>query len=211
MQPPGPRKQPRQARARLTVGRILDAARDLVAEDGVAALTTNHVADRAGVNIATLYQYFPNKEAVLDALLAQYADDLVRALDAVLSALPDEAGIEDSTRAWTLGGMAWFRQTRGVLPGLLQAAGGAPVLPALASMEHRLTEAMRRFLMRRRERLDVANLDAAVYVAFHAATSVLVRHLLQPGWMTDAEIVEELVRLMTRYFGAGAPPREGTQ
>lgn len=211
MVPSAPRKTPRQARARLTVQRILDAARDLVAADGVAALTTNHVAERAGVNIATLYQYFPNKAAVLDALLAQYADELARALDAVLAALPDDAGIEQSTRAWTLGGIGWFRQTRGVLPELLQAAGSTLALPALAGMEHRLTESMRRFLVRRRDRLAVPNLDAAVYVAFHAATSVLVRHLLQPGWMTDAEIVDELVRLMTRYFGAGAPPREEAQ
>ena len=82
-------------------------------------------------------------------------------------------------------------------------AGGSNLLnlPSLKRMENRLIEAMRRFLVRRREQLDVPNLDAAVYVAFHAAASVITRHLLQPDWLRDEEIVEELVRLMLRYFG----------
>lgn len=196
------RRQPRQARAQLTVQRILAAARALVADQGVEALTTNRIAEAAHVNIATLYQYFPNKEAVLDALLENYAAEMAAGLDALLASLDDSAGIEDSTRAWTLGSMQYFRQTQGVLPALMRAGGGMPLaLPSLRLMEHRLMEAMRRFLVRRRAQLDVPDLDAAVWVAFHAAASVISRHLLEPGWLRDEEVVEELVRLTMRYFG----------
>lgn len=196
------RKQPRQARARLTVQRILAAARDLVAADGVDALTTNRVAEAAHVNIATLYQYFPHKEAVLDALLGVYLEEMVAALDQLLGSLDDNASLEDSTRAWTLGSMLYFRQTQGVLPELMRAGGGNLMgMPSLKLMEHRLMEAMRRFLARRRAQLDVPDLDAAVYVSYHAASAVISRHLLEPDWLRDEEIVEEIVRLMLRYFG----------
>lgn len=196
------RKQPRQARARLTVQRILAAARDLVAADGVEALTTNRVAEAAHVNIATLYQYFPHKDAVLDALLGVYLEEMVVALDRLLGSLDDNASLEDSTRAWTLGSMLYFRQTQGVLPELMRAGGGNLVgMPSLKLMEHRLMEAMRRFLARRRAQLDVPDLDAAVYVSYHAASAVISRHLLEPDWLRDEEIVEEIVRLMLRYFG----------
>ncbi len=196
------RKQPRQARARLTVERILAAARELVAADGVDALTTNRVAEAAHVNIATLYQYFPHKEAVLDALLGVYLEEMVAALDQLLGSLDDNASLEDSTRAWTLGSMLYFRQTQGVLPELMRAGGGNLVgMPSLKLMEHRLMEAMRRFLARRRAQLDVPDLDAAVYVSYHAASAVISRHLLEPDWLRDEEIVEEIVRLMLRYFG----------
>lgn len=204
------RKQPKQARAQQTVQRILAATRELIVAHGVAALTTNRIAEAAHVNIATLYQYFPNKEAVLDALLASYMGEMATALDALLASLDDAASIEDSTRAWTLGSMLYFRQTQGVLPELMRA-GNSAGLPALQRLEHRLLAAMRRFLMRRRAQLDVPDLDAAVYVAFHAAAAIISRHLLAPDWLRDEEIVEELVRLMLRYFGVkpGVVPGSG--
>lgn len=195
------RKHPKQARAQLTVQRILAAARELIAAQGVEALTTNRIADAAHVNIATLYQYFPNKEAVLDALLESYMGEMATALDALLANLDDAASIEDSTRAWTLGSMLYYRQTQGVLPELMRGGGDPLSLPSLKRLENRLMEAMRRFLMRRRAQLDVPDLDAAVYVGYHAAAAVISRHLLEPDWLRDEEIVEEVVRLMMRYFG----------
>ncbi|MFQ5478311.1 MAG: TetR/AcrR family transcriptional regulator [Candidatus Binatia bacterium] len=66
-----PRKSPIQRRAVETHGRILDATARLLDELGVDALTTNAIANRAGVNIATLYSYFPNKFAVVTALASR--------------------------------------------------------------------------------------------------------------------------------------------
>jgi len=60
-----PRKQPKQERATATVDAILQAAAYILIRDGWEALNTNKVAKRAGVNIASLYQYFPNKQAIV--------------------------------------------------------------------------------------------------------------------------------------------------
>ena len=79
-------RKPRQERAQHKVELILEAAIRLVDKGGVAALTTNAVAETAGVSIGTLYQYFPNKEAILEAL----ADREMAALSArVLAVLED--------------------------------------------------------------------------------------------------------------------------
>ncbi|NLU73397.1 TetR/AcrR family transcriptional regulator [Streptomyces sp. HNM0575] len=67
-----PRKQPRQIRAELTRERILTAAAHVFAEFGYAAGTTNRIAERARVSIGSLYQYFPNKDAVLAELLTRH-------------------------------------------------------------------------------------------------------------------------------------------
>src|SRR3569833_2023390 len=69
-----PRKQPRQVRAELTRQRILTAAAHVFAEHGYAAGTTNRIAERARISIGSLYQYFPNKDAILAALLARHLD-----------------------------------------------------------------------------------------------------------------------------------------
>jgi AcrR family transcriptional regulator len=59
------RRSPRQARSRATYDAILEAASQILERDGPSAFNTNAVAERAGVSIGTLYQYFPDKEAVL--------------------------------------------------------------------------------------------------------------------------------------------------
>jgi AcrR family transcriptional regulator len=68
-----PRKRPTQARARARVELILDATAMLLERDGYDALTTNAIAQAAGVNVASLYQYFPNKQAIMAALAQRMA------------------------------------------------------------------------------------------------------------------------------------------
>jgi AcrR family transcriptional regulator len=63
-----PRKRPRQERSRATVEAILQAAAYILVERGWEALTTNAIARRAGVNIASLYQFFPDKQAIVAEL-----------------------------------------------------------------------------------------------------------------------------------------------
>uniref|UniRef100_A0AAU3H8F8 TetR/AcrR family transcriptional regulator n=1 Tax=Streptomyces sp. NBC_01401 TaxID=2903854 RepID=A0AAU3H8F8_9ACTN len=69
-----PRRKPRQVRAELTRERILTAAAHVFAEYGYAAGTTNRIAERARISIGSLYQYFPNKDAVLAELLVRHID-----------------------------------------------------------------------------------------------------------------------------------------
>ncbi len=67
------RRTPRQPRSEATVDAILEAAFQLLEADGIEALTTNHIAERAGVSIGTLYQYFRGKQAILAALAQRRA------------------------------------------------------------------------------------------------------------------------------------------
>lgn len=59
------RKQPKQARSTELVAVILEAALHVLAEEGAHRFTTTRVAERAGVSVGSLYQYFPNKAAIL--------------------------------------------------------------------------------------------------------------------------------------------------
>lgn len=78
-----PRKTPRQTRAVDTQARILEAARRVFAKRGYAAGTTNRIAEEASVSIGSLYQYFPNKDSILAALvrdhIAEGAEELALA------------------------------------------------------------------------------------------------------------------------------------
>lgn len=65
---------PKQARARETFDRILDAAADLLTEQGIEGLNTNEVASRAGVNVSTLYRYFDDKYDLVEGLLTRFSE-----------------------------------------------------------------------------------------------------------------------------------------
>lgn len=69
-----PRRKPRQVRAELTRERILTAAAHVFAEHGYAAGTTNRIAEHARISIGSLYQYFPNKDAILAELLVRHIE-----------------------------------------------------------------------------------------------------------------------------------------
>src|SRR5678816_2616402 len=68
------RRTPMQARGQATFDRILDATAQLLEKVGTDALTTNLIAKAADVNVATLYQYFPNKQAVLLSLFERQSE-----------------------------------------------------------------------------------------------------------------------------------------
>jgi AcrR family transcriptional regulator len=75
-----PRKKPIQSRSTATVNAILDATIQVLLRVGKERLTTTRVALRAGVSVGTLYQYFPNKSALLQAVLKRHLDEVTTAV-----------------------------------------------------------------------------------------------------------------------------------
>lgn len=80
--------EPKQDRARAALTRILDAGREILAADGLPALTTDEIARRAEVNIATFYKYFANREGLLGYLALQFSDMQTRSLLDCIAGLP---------------------------------------------------------------------------------------------------------------------------
>ena len=78
-----PRKSPVQARSAASVDAILEATIQVLLLVGKEQLTTTKVALRAGVSVGTLYQYFPNKGALLRGALKRHLDDVMGALERV--------------------------------------------------------------------------------------------------------------------------------
>ncbi len=78
-----PRKSPVQARSAASVDAILEATIQVLLQVGKERLTTTKVALRAGVSVGTLYQYFPNKSALLKAALKRHIDEVTEAIELV--------------------------------------------------------------------------------------------------------------------------------
>src|SRR5689334_4963443 len=76
-----PRKTPRQARSAATVEAIFEATIQILLKGGAPQLTTTRVAERTGVSVGTIYQYFPHKQALLYAVLQQHLEKVAEAIE----------------------------------------------------------------------------------------------------------------------------------
>jgi len=87
------RRNPKQARAQGTANAVITAAEQLLGEVGYARASTNVIARRAGVSVGSLYQYFPNKEAVFRAVIQRHSSEVkptvLRTLDALANSRRD--------------------------------------------------------------------------------------------------------------------------
>ncbi len=128
-----PRKEPSQERSARLVAAILEAAVRVLERDGAAAFTTVRVAERAGVSVGSLYQYFPNKESILFRLQREEWAATGRLLDGIFR--DDRLGAAERLRAAMI---AFFRTEYDEAP-LRRALGDAAPLyrNAPEASEHR--------------------------------------------------------------------------
>ena len=78
-------REPKRERGKLRVAALMDAGAGVIAERGYGAATMTEIAARAGASIGSLYQFFPSKEVLADALLKRYGERMASALDAVVA------------------------------------------------------------------------------------------------------------------------------
>lgn len=94
-----PKKRPVQRRSRETYEALVESCTGLLAERGYARTTTNHIAERAGVNIASLYEYFPGKDAIVAAVAARMVERVLARLGRGAVRVM-EGGEDRAVRAW---------------------------------------------------------------------------------------------------------------
>jgi AcrR family transcriptional regulator len=198
-----PRKHPRQRRSRDTVDVVLEAAAQLFTREGLGT-TTNRIAERAGVSIGTVYQYFPNKHALLRALAERHIVEACRQLDTVFAQLRREDPPFDTAMRAILDVIVAVHRDRPALHALMhRLAPRSPAdLEALRAMEEHITGEVEYHLRRTERGGDDPALTAQT--VFHAVDAhvhrVLTRHTLD---------VDHLQDLVQRLLPAPATPEVG--
>jgi AcrR family transcriptional regulator len=197
-----PRKEPRQARARETVDAILKAAIHAFATHGYAGTTTNLVAERAGVSVGSLYQYFPHKSAILAALHQRHTAPVAEVVAHALARFADPSmSLEDGFR----GLIAELRRIHEANPELTRVVSElAPQVEglelSLRKQEETSAVAVEAIL---RARSDVRPGDRRVMAhVLREATESMTRwlqHDLPPG-LDRAAAAAEVARLLSAYL-----------
>ncbi len=193
-----PRKLPQQDRSKFTVDVILTATAHILTEAGYAKASTNRIAERAGISIGSLYQYFPNKESLVTALRARHVSNMMAVIE---SKLRDHFDAPIAV----------------VLPEIVKASIAAHALaptlhkvlheqvPRLSGTEseNRMIELLRTYLAKQCDCVQPQNLDSLVFVierTIEALTHAAVierSDLLQDGQL-EPEISEMLLSYVTQ-------------
>lgn len=196
------RKGPKQQRSKVTVSAILDGTVRVLEQEGSDAATTSRIAEVAGVSVGTLYQYFANRDAILDALQDREFDRASEMMGRILAH----------------GAYATDREVaRAVIEGLLELHGAAPTLHRLLVVEglrvtptervqafdNRIISLVRSFLNLANVRIRRKNLDAAAFVVYQAVRASMLACLLErPPGLDSETLVDEITDLVMRYLAA---------
>ena len=203
--PENKRRLPRQARAAQTVASIVEASAQILEKGGLAAFTTNAVAECAGVSIGTLYQYFADKNALLMALARQ---EMEAALGEVGRALQGEGdpSLEGRVRAMVRAIVHAFRGRQRARKAIVQAllallaqGNGIELIAPVAAFIARAGETVGRGpnpLVRPLTREQAFVVSRALMGVVRAAV------LEEQPFLASRSFEDEIVRMIVAYLGA---------
>ncbi|MDP1823490.1 MAG: TetR/AcrR family transcriptional regulator [Archangium sp.] len=199
-----PRKKPLQRRSREMVEVLVDATTRVLLKDGYEACTTNRVAEVAGVSIGSVYQYFPNKESLVVAVMERHQAQLQAAMVERLSQLGD-ADLSTAVHAM-MGAMLEVQRLQPRLHRvLLEQVPRIGALRRLHELNNEYAPMIEAWLEAHRGELGITSPSVAAYVLIGAVEGVLQRVLMEkPGWLELGLLQEHLTRLVLSYLAPTA-------
>jgi AcrR family transcriptional regulator len=173
------RRRPVQARSREMVDRVLEAATRVLATRGYAGMSTNRVAEAAGVSVGSLYRYFADKDEIVRELRERSTADLLGDLTETMSravSLPTRDAIRQVLGS-LVSGLQRHRPLMSALVNEVPLGAQSNVLP---EVERQLAHFTRMFVATHAPHLDPAEADARIYLAMGVALSTCLRIALDP-------------------------------
>lgn len=203
-----PRKQPRQARAELTRQRILTAAAHVFAEYGYAAGTTNRIAERARISIGSLYQYYPNKDAILAELLIRHLD----AGSAAIRGRQDEEqpdSFEEIIRGFVRAVIENHLDDPQLLRVMMEHGPRSPELLEKVTRHERERVAYTQELLESHPEVRVEDTHVAARLVVSTVELLVHQLIAAPGSIDTTRLENELVAMLTRYVTAAPGGADG--
>ena len=201
-----PRKLPTQARAKARIQRVLDATQAILNRDGPAAVTTPAIAAESGVSVGSIYQYFPNKEAII---LALYEARLTHIRQVASDAMDDGEG---DWRAFFRKWIARVKAEEEAVAYGLSMSAAFEQFPKLAEIEPLHAEQMAEGVVAQLKQFgsdwpDEALFDLAIYAYYLDAATWRYWTAAEARLPQGVDrLIETIITVLAPAMDGGAPP-----
>jgi AcrR family transcriptional regulator len=193
-----PRKLPKQERSQATVEAILTATTRILTERGYDQFTTNRVAELAGVSIGSLYQYFPNKEALIFALGEHHANEMVQLAQHHLEGLEDSS-IPEVLRQIVKAALAAHAVNPKLHRVLHEQIPRSEVMRQLD--EAKMEKLLQSFLAQRCDQLQPKNIDLTVFIVGRTIKTLIHGAMIdRPELLKNGELEQEIITMLSSYL-----------
>lgn len=196
-----PRKRPRQARSKATVEAILEATAGVLVKLGYEKATTNRIADAAGVSVGSLYQYFPNKQALVAALIDRHAEAMMAVMAAKLAS-GAKVSLPEAARDIVDAMIDAHRINPRLHRVLMEQVPSIGRMRRLREMSRRVETMVRESLEARSHEIRRDNLTLAAFVIVQAVESLTHVAVLERPEYLNEELKAEITDLVVRYLHA---------
>ncbi len=195
-----PRKRPIQERSKQTVAAILQAAAQVLMKNGYDRTTTNLVAEKAGVSIGSLYEYFPNKEALVAAIASAHVEELTERADDALRAADKGVPVSFVT-ALVRAGLDAHRVNPKLHKVLVEQVPRIGALSDLLNISSLLQRKIELAIQRDAPHLPPAKVRMIALILETCIEALTHRAIVEtPEWLETGEIENETLRLLEPYF-----------
>ena len=195
-------RKPKQARSLKRVNRILDVAEAMFIEQGYGAATTKAIAAQAEVPIGSLYQFFPDKAAILQALAERYSELLLQHCEIFETDAMTQLPLMEYVSTMTESVDQFFSDYPGYYAIFMEVQSVWPELEDAADAE--LIENFAQLLRKRDDSLEPEDYEAIAFVTVKAIGNLHWLSLGQPPQFRR-RLVEEVKRLTFHYFQSYFP------
>lgn len=198
------RKRPQQRRSRDMVRALIAATGQVIQRHGLDAATTVRIAEQAEVSVGSLYQYFADKDTLIEALMESLADDIAGGLKAL--PLLETRDLREMVERAIRFGFSVLHSRDGLYLELVRNWHRVPTDRMVDLLQQHFMDLARLYFLKHYRDYPIENLQVRVFIVTNSVLFTMVRHISQhQGLIGEQQLATELTRMVADYLGA--PPR----
>lgn len=199
------RKRPQQRRSREMVGALVEATGRVIQRHGLDATTTARIAEEAGVSVGSLYQYFADKDTLIQALMESLADDIARGLKAL--PLLETRDLHEMVEGAIGFGFSVLHSRDGLYLELVRNWHRLPTDRMVDLLQQHFMELARLYFLKHYRDYPIENLQVRVFIVTNSVLFTMVRHISQHrALVRETALRAELTRMVADYLSAPPQP-----
>lgn len=192
-------RSPKQKRSKATVDAIIKAAAICIAEYGVAETSTRKIAQKAGVGVGSIYEYFADKEMIYKAMFERFVEDVVSTIEQMIPELT-ELDSRQAIRTLLLRMRDFLLQDNELYLKLVRRSASLDMHASREPLINVLSQLMMQYLMKNPEATKVRHIPAISYIFMHGGVYTVVNHLTDPNPpITFEELADSLGTMLHHY------------